>query len=239
MARSLQPVRFANRLLASLPASEQVRLEPALKRVQLRPRQILHEPLAPIRHAYFIEQGLVAVVNPTSDGSTIEVAAIGNEGMTGHSIMLDVDSMPQRYVVQLAGSALQMPTAALRAEMNDHTALRRVLHRYHAAFVNQVMQGATCHGLHSIQQRCCRWLLQCLDRTSLSEVIVTHELLAQMLGVRRASISEVLKPLQASGLIRNRRGIVAVLDREGLEQSACECHRTIDTEFQRVSVCPS
>jgi CRP-like cAMP-binding protein len=112
--------------------------------------------------------------------------------------------------------------------------LRRLLLRYQTAFLTQVMQSVACNGLHNVQERCCRWLLRCLDRSETADVLITHEFLAQMLGVRRASISEVLRPLHAEGLIRSGRGLVSVLDRKGLEGAACECYQIISLEFDRL-----
>jgi CRP-like cAMP-binding protein len=127
-----------------------------------------------------------------------------------------------------------MSAADLAAETRHDSPLRRIVFRYHMAFVAQLMQSIACNGLHSVQERCCRWLLLCHDRSQNSEVVITHEFLSQMLGVRRATITDVLQPLQTDGLIRYRRGVVEVLDRKALEKTSCECYRTIREEFRRL-----
>jgi CRP-like cAMP-binding protein len=227
-------VRARNGLLATLPAADAQRIVPRLTPVELERRQILYEPGTPIRYAYFPEQGLISVVNTMHDGSTIEVGTIGCEGMSGLPLVCGVDSSPHRHMVQISGRALRMNAADLRDELQRDTPMRRVLFRYHAAFTSQIMQSVACNGLHTVQERCCRWLLLCSDRSPTPEVVITHEFLAQMLGVRRATVTELLKPLQNEGLIRYRRGMVAVVDRLRLEQASCECYRAIRDEFSRL-----
>jgi CRP-like cAMP-binding protein len=223
-----------NCLLANLPTADYERLRPRLELVDLQPRQVLHEPFTPFRHAYFPEQGLVSAVSTLEGGDIIEVASVGNEGMTGLPILLGNETVAQRYFVQIEGLAFRIGATALREEAGEGSALRRLLTRYHVAFTAQIMQSVACNGLHSVQQRCCRWLLRCLERSTISDIPITHESLAQMLGVRRASVTDVLRPLQEEGLIRHRRGVVSVLDRQRLERAACECHRTIAREFDRL-----
>jgi CRP-like cAMP-binding protein len=222
-----------NRLLASLPAREWARLLPSLEPIELKLRQPVYEPGLPFRHAYFPEHGLISVVAMMDDGDSIEVGTIGAEGMTGLPLLSDGAS-PYRHFVQIEGRALRMPAHVLRDETQLDTPLRRLLLRYQSAFVTQLMQSVACNGLHNVQERCARWLLRCLDRAETADVMITHEFLAQMLGVRRASISDVLRPLQQDGLIRSRRGMVSVLDRKGLEGQACECYQVISLEYDRV-----
>ena len=224
----------SNQLLASLPPADWQRLAPRLTTVTLERRQVIYEAGQPFQHAYFPEQGLISVVNTMHDGSTIEVGTIGYEGMSGLPIAFGVESSPHRQLVQIPGAALRLPATDLAAETRQDTPLRRNLFRYHMAFMAQLMQSIACNGLHGVQQRCCRWLLLCHDRSPNSEVVITHEFLSQMLGVRRATITDVLAPLQTEGLIRYRRGVVEVLDRQGLERASCECYRIIRSEFQRL-----
>ncbi len=221
-----------NRLLASLPAHELARLWPALEPIPLKLRQSVYDPGAPFRHAYFPEQGLISLVAIMDDGDSIEVGTIGAEGMTGLPVLSDGTS-PYRHFVQIEGRALRIPAVRLREETQFDTPLRRLLLRYHTAFSTQLMQSVACNGLHNVQERCARWLLRCIDHTASSDVFITHEFLAQMLGVRRASISDVLRPLQTSGVIRSRRGVVSIIDRPGLEGQACECNRVINLEYDR------
>jgi CRP-like cAMP-binding protein len=222
-----------NRLLASLPPPEVERLRPALEPIELKAREAIYEPGSLFRHVYFPEQGLISVVANMDDGNTIEVGTIGAEGMSGLPVLSDGTS-PYRHFVQIEGHALRMSAERFRDEIRLDTPFRRMLLRYQTAFVTQLMQSVACNGLHNIQERCARWLLRCLDQASSPDVFITHEFLAQMLGVRRASVSDVLRPLQDDGLIRSRRGVVSVLDRHGLESQACECYRVISLEYDRL-----
>jgi CRP-like cAMP-binding protein len=234
LARSLRMRAPSNQLLASLPPADWQRIAPRLTLVTLERKQIIYEPGQLFQHAYFPEQGLISVVNSMHDGSTIEVGTIGCEGMSGLPVAFGVESSPHRQLVQIPGTALRLSPADLATESRTDTPLRRNLFRYHMAFVGQLMQSIACNGLHGVQQRCCRWLLLCHDRSPNSEVVITHEFLSQMLGVRRATITDVLAPLQSEGLIRYRRGVVEVLDRHGLEKASCECYRIIRDEYQRL-----
>jgi len=230
------PRTIDNRLLASLPPRELARLMPVLESVDLKLRQSVYEPGTPFRHVYFPEQGLISMV-ALMDGHSIEVGTIGTEGMTGLPVLSDGTS-PYRHFVQIEGRALRMSAVRLREETMGDTPLRRLMLRYQTAFATQLMQSVACNGLHNVQERCARWLLRCLDQGPSADVFITHEFLAQMLGVRRASISDVLRPLQTNGLIRSRRGVVSVVDRAGLEGQACECNRLINLEYDRVMRSP-
>ena len=223
-----------NRLLAALPPADLERIAPRLSLVQLDHKQVIYEPGTEFAHAHFPEIGLISVVNTMHDGGMIEVGTIGSEGMSGLPVVFGVSCSPHRHLVQIPGSAWRMSVADLQEEARREGPLRRILFRYHMAFVSQIMQSVACNGLHTVQERCCRWLLLCLDRSPSSEVVITHEFLAQMLGVRRATITEVLRPLANEGLIAYRRGIVAVLDRPRLERASCECYQAIRDEFSRL-----
>jgi CRP-like cAMP-binding protein len=224
-----------NRLLANLPTEDWERIAPRLTHLDMERKQSVYEPGARLEHAYFPEQGLISVVSTMHDGSTIEVATIGCEGMSGLPLVFGIDHAPHRYLVQIPGMAWRMTAADLLEEIEQGSPLRRLLFRYDMAFVSQIMQSVACNGLHTVQERCCRWLLMCLDRSPTPEVVITHEFLAQMLGVRRATVTEVLRPLQDEGMIRYRRGVVAVVDRQRLEGASCECYQAIRNEFSRLS----
>lgn len=228
-----------NCLLANLPAGDFERLRPRFEVVELRQRQLIHESMTLFRYAHFPEEGLISAVNTLDEGNSIEVASVGNEGMTGLPIVLGGEVVAQRYFVQIDGVAFRISAEALREEAGEGTPLRKLIYRYHLAFVSQIMQSVACNGLHSVQQRCCRWLLRCLDRSNATDVAITHEALAQMLGVRRASVTDVLRPLQTEGLIRHRRGLVSILDRKRLQHAACECHQVIANEFNRLICDPN
>jgi CRP-like cAMP-binding protein len=192
---------------------------------------MLYEQNEEMQYAYFPEAGMVSVVSIMDDGRSIEVGTIGREGMTGASILLSADRVPYQYYIQIAGSGYRIKAALLKIEAERKTELRDLLFRYHGAFLTQTMQAAACNGLHSIQQRCCRWILMSRDRIDSETVPLTHEFLGLMLGVRRASVSEVLQPLQTRGWIRSQRGQIAILDRNGLESGSCECYRLITKQY--------
>lgn len=223
-----------NQILAFLSPQEYEFCRSHLQSVELPQGQVIYEANAPIEYVYFIDQGMVSVVSIMHNGDSIEVATIGNEGMAGLSVILGVQAMPYRHMVQVPGKARRMSVSALSNEMKQDRRLRPLLFRYHAAFVTQVMQGMACNGLHSIGQRCCRWLLTTQDRLGSHELEITHEFLAQMLGVRRATVTEVLRPLQDDGLIQARRGRLTILDPKRLADASCECYGVIRNEYQRL-----
>jgi CRP-like cAMP-binding protein len=223
-----------NLILAFLPPDEHERLRSKLQPVELDQGQILYEAHAEVDQVYFMDHGMISVVSTMKNGASIEVGTIGHEGMAGLSVILGVETMPYRHVVQVAGKARRMSAAALVAEFKPERLLPRLLNRYHAAFNTQVMQGMACNGLHSVVQRCCKWLLTTQDRLGSSELNITHEFLAQMLGVRRASVTEVLRPLQNDGLIRASRGKVVILDPKRLADASCECYGVIRSEYKRL-----
>jgi len=205
-----------------------------MRPVSLDFKQILYRYRAPIDYAYFPSRGAASAVTIMDDGSAIEVATIGNEGMVGNSVLVAGDESPTEFIVQIAGDALRMDSNTLKQEAGREGPFRRLLLRYNAAYFLQVSQSVACNGLHTVQQRCCRWLLITLDRMESNVVPLTHEFLGIMLGVRRASITEVLRPLHEQGLVNNSRGAITILDRLGLENLSCECYRKVKDEFDRV-----
>ncbi len=223
---------FRNWILSQLPEHEYWRLASHLKTINFEMEHVFYEPYAPIHHAYFIETGLVSVVSTMNDGKTIEVAIIANEGMIGVPILLGIDNIPCQYFAQVGGRALQIKTQVLQAEMGQCTVLRTLLQRYMGTFITQLMQVSACNSLHSVSQRCVRWLLMYEDRLRTREHPLTHDFLARLLGVRRASVTEVLHPLQEQGLISYRRGKIGVLDRQRLEAFSCECYAVIARYYQ-------
>ncbi len=224
----------ANLILDSLSPEDLARLQSKLQPVDLPQGQIIYEASVPIDHVYFIDEGMISVVSVMHNGDSIEVGTIGREGMIGKWVMLGADSVPYRHIVQVAAKARRMRASDLVAELQPDRPLTRRLHRFHAAFNTQVMQGMACNGLHSVEQRCCKWLLTTQDRVGSQELNITHEFLAQMLGVRRASVTEVLRPLQSDGLIRASRGKVVILDPKRLADASCECYSVIRNEYQRL-----
>jgi CRP-like cAMP-binding protein len=223
-----------NRLLARLPPEEYQRLFPRLQPVPLALKHVVYEVRSSIDFAYFPSRGVISALTLMEDGRAIEVATIGDEGMVGLPLLVGAKTTANRMIVQVPGEALRMAEDVLREEVSRDSALRRLLVLYHTAFLAQVSQAVACNGLHSVYQRCCRWLLMTQDRAHSDVFPMTHEFLAEMLGVRRSTVSEVLEPFQEKGLIRYSRGRFTVLDRDGLMAGSCECYRRINEEFARL-----
>ena len=229
-----QPVRPRNRLLAQLPAAEFHRLEEWLKPIKLPVRYPIFKPAGNIDYVYFLESGVASAVAYVANGASIEVATVGNEGMLGVPALLAAAASPNEVYMQVAGHGLQMPSAALRKLAGVGTPIYETLSKYLAAYLFQISQAVACNGLHAIKQRCCRWLLMTHDRVGTDELQLTHEFLGIMLGVRRASVTEVLQPLQDSGLIGAQRGVITIRDRPGLQEQSCECYRLVADEYVRL-----
>jgi CRP-like cAMP-binding protein len=217
-----------------LPAEEQLRLLPHLTPVSLNFGNVLYLPRGEIDFVYFPVRAVVSGLSVMEDGTPIEVVTVGNEGMIGLPVCLGVTSAPYQFVVQVAGNAIRMRADVLQAEVGRNGALQKLLARYQAFRLAQVTQSVACNGLHTVQQRCCRWLLTTSDQVRSDEFPVTHELLAQMLGVRRATITDVLAPLQLRGLIRNGRGRIFLLNRGEMEAACCECYHRVREEYEHL-----
>ena len=224
---------FRNRLLAAVP-QDMASVFSNLHPVSLSLRQILYEVGAPLEHVYFIEDGIVSILTIMGDGSTIEVGMIGREGVVGVSALLGSEVSAQHFVVQVPGTALKMNAALCKRAFDQSEAVRSIMLRYADATVNLSAQTAACNRLHSIEQRCARWLLMAHDRLQSDIMPMTHEFLSSMLGVRRAGVTETAGELQRSGLIRYHRGQITIVDREGLEMAACECYRIDHDRLQRL-----
>lgn len=216
------PGAYRNHLLSRL--SPEVLQQLAPQPVDLPVNLVLYEPNHEIEYAYFPEEGAVSVIAMMEDGNSIEVGTIGREGMACSALLLEIQSVPYRYFIQVAGHGHRVGATTLTAAAEASKPLRHVVLRFEALFRAQTMQGMACNGLHNIEQRCCRWILMTRDRVDSDEIKLTHEFLALMLGVRRSSVSEVLAPLQEQGLIQSNRGTITILNRQGLEARACECY---------------
>lgn len=223
-----------NAILAGLPERDLESLLGRTERCALERRQVLSEANEPIRHVYFPQSGLVSLVNATFNGATVEVAMIGHEGLVGLSALFGSGGMPLTAVVQIGGEGLRMSAAAFREEVRRHGALLERVHLFAHTLMVQIAQSAACLHHHSVSQRCARWLLMTHDRVNEDEFGLTQDLLAQMLGVRRASVSAAAGKLQAEGLIRYRRGSITVVDRPALERASCECYAIIKAEYDRL-----
>jgi CRP-like cAMP-binding protein len=221
-----------NRLLARLSQPDLDRLK--LKLVPLKFGECVNEMHSLIAHVYFPVSGVVSAITVMNDGTQIEVATIGNEGMAGIVAFMGGKESPHRMIVQVGGEAYRMDVKTFHDESTREGPFKTLMGRYLTAFHYQVSQAIACNGLHKIQPRCCRWILQTHDRAGTDEFPMTHEFLSHMLGVRRVSITDVLKPLQEEGLIRGSRGRIAVLNRKGLEKASCECYQTVKDEYDRL-----
>ena len=217
-----------------MPPDEHQRLLPRLRLVSLALDEALYEVGGRIDYVYFPCGCVASALNIMQDGSAIETATVGSEGLLGLDVLFGLDTSFHRVIAQVAGNALRMEAEALKEEASQDGPLRRLLLLYHNAFLMQVSQSVACNGLHSVRQRCCRWLLMTRDRVHSDDLPLTHQYLAMMLGVRRPSITEVLHPLHEEGLIRSRRGKIRILDRAGLEAACCECYQKVNDEFARL-----
>lgn len=225
-----------NQLLAALPAAEFELFASQLELVPMPLGQMLYEPGTQLRHAYFPTSSIVSLHYVTETGASAETAGVGNEGVLGVSLFMGGDTTPSSAVVQTAGHGYRLDRHVLQSEFNRAGALQRLLLRYTQALMTQMAQYAVCNRHHSVVQQLCRWLLLTTDRVPLRELVMTQELVASMLGVRRESVTEAAGSLQNAGYIRYRRGHIAVLDRAGLETSACECYGVIRKELDRLLI---
>jgi CRP-like cAMP-binding protein len=223
-----------NHLLAALPTAEFEPLAAHLELVPLLLGQMLYEPGGQLQHAYFPTTAIVSLHYVMESGATTESAGVGNEGVVGVSLFMGGDTTPSSAVVQTAGHAYRLERRRLLQEFNRAGLFQRVLLRYTQALMTQMAQTAVCNRHHSIEQQLCRWLLLTLDRLPSSDLVMTQELVASMLGVRREGITEAAGNLQRVGIISYRRGHIAVLDRAGLEKNACECYAVVRKELRRL-----
>jgi CRP-like cAMP-binding protein len=234
MGRATPVESSTNRLLGLLPAADRGRLRPHLQRVPLEYRQSLYRAHKSIEFVYFIETGVGSLVNTMKNGDASEVGTIGNEGMVGLPLLLGDSRGPTSVYVQVPGSGLRMKATQLAKELARSAPMRAVMLLYAHAFFNQVAQSAACNQFHSLEQRCCRWLMMTRDRMQSDEFLLTQEFLAMMLGVQRTGVTAAAGALQRAGLIRYSRGNVSIIDRNGLKRRACECYGVSAREFDRL-----
>ena len=223
-----------NHLLAVLPAAEFDLLAVHLQRVPMQLGEILYEPGEQLEYAYFPTTAIVSLQYVIESGASAEIAGVGNEGVVGISLFMGGNTTPSSAVVQTAGHAYRLPRHLLKNEFDRGGPVQRLLLRYTQALITQMAQTAVCNRHHSIEQQLCRWLLVTLDRIPSGELVMTQELVASMLGVRREGITEAAGKLQQAGVIRYRRGHIAVLDRTGLEGRSCECYGVVKAEIDRL-----
>jgi CRP-like cAMP-binding protein len=224
-----------NRLLASLPPDDFQRVSPELTWRPLKVRQVLHKHGDPIAEVFFPGRSVCSITNVMEDGSVVEVATVGGEGLVGISAVFGAPVASGEAFVQIAAEpAAVMSIEAFRREMDRRGAFYDRITKYSQAFVNMLMQSVACNGLHSAEQRCCRWLLTTHDRIEQDEFPLTHEFLAIMLGVRRPTVTLVMADLARAGVVSHVRGHVRITDRKGLENAACECYRNVRAVFDRL-----
>jgi len=227
-----------NRLLQFLTAEERARLYPNMQGTRLTLDQVLYESGERPDHVYFPAAAVVSCLYTMRDGAMAEIALVGNDGVVGIALVLGGDTVPHRAVVQIAGDALKIPATVLQKEFARGGRLQQVLLLYTQAFITQISQTAVCNRLHTIEQRLCRWLLLCQDRVNCSEILMTQENIANMLGSRREGVTVAAGHLQDAGLIQYSRGRIKIIDRQGLEAIACECYRTVEDELDRLVISP-
>lgn len=223
-----------NRLLAALSEEVGGRLFPHLELVDLRLGEVLYESGAPEHHVYFPTDSIVSLLYVMINGASAEISVVGNDGLVGISVFMGGESTTSRAIVQSAGSALRLPRQRLKDEFDRHGELLTLMLRYTQTLITQMAQTAVCNRHHTIDQQLCRWLLLSLDRISGNELIMTQELIANMLGVRREGVTESAGKLQRLGVIDYKRGRIRVRDRARLESLSCECYGVVEAECTRL-----
>ncbi|PCE30233.1 Crp/Fnr family transcriptional regulator [Burkholderia ubonensis] len=229
-----QPSRSKNHLLAALPAEDLARISPRLVLVDMPLGKVLYESGGALSHVYFPTTSIVSLLYVMEDGSSAEIAIVGNDGLIGIALFMGGETTPSRAIVQSAGHAYRLDARILKDEFRRGGSMQRLLLRNTQALITQMAQTAVCNRHHSIDQQLCRWLLLSLDRLPSSELKMTQELIANMLGVRRSGVTEAALKLQDAGLIRYNYGHIEVLDRSGLEKRVCECYGVVRREFDRL-----
>ena len=223
-----------NKILAKLPPHELEAISPNLERVELAQKYVLHAPFETIEHVFFLTRGVASMVNEPESGDIVEFATIGSEGLVGFSVLLGANSVPSRAIMQIPGEGLRMKASDLERTLARTPTLHGLLLRSTMALLNQIAQSVSCNRLHEVQERCARWLLQTHDRADGDGFPLTHEFLAQMLGVHRPTVTVAASMLQKAGLIDYTRGRVTIVDRKGLEAASCGCYRIIKDEYDRL-----
>lgn len=223
-----------NRLLRAIPAEEYAKIAGLLEPVTFESNAVLFEANQPIGAVYFFGTGVASMVTTMRDGATVEVSTVGNDGLVGVPLLLGVWSMPIRCFVQVPGNAKKLDAASFTKAVIDHAGFRSLLLRYTQVLFNQVAQSVACNRVHSVEQRCARWLLMTRDRVHTDVLPLTHEFLGYMLGVRRESVSVAAEALQQSGLIDYRRGQIRIRDHAGLVAASCECYGVVRASFEEI-----
>jgi CRP-like cAMP-binding protein len=225
---------LTNHLLAALPKDEFARIEPSLEPVSLALGEVLYESGDRMTHAYFPTTAIISLLYIMENGATAEIGIAGNNGLVGIALFMGGETTSNRAVVQSSGKAVRMKAADIREAFKLGGVFQNVLLRYTQSLMTQISQTAVCNRLHSVEQQLCRWLLINHDQLQTDQLVMTHDLIANMLGVRREGVSIAARHLQDDGLISYVRGTITILDRKGLERSACECYRVVMDEYDRL-----
>ena len=223
-----------NHLLAALPAVEFDRINHHLQLVSLKLGQVLHETGDKMNYVYFPTTAIMSLLYIMENGSTAEIGVVGNDGILGIELFMGGETTTNRAIIQSAGEAFKMDAKSLKAEFTLGGAFQKLLLRYTQALITQISQTAVCNRLHSVDQQLCRWLLLSHDRLDSDKLVMTHDLISNMLGVRREGVTLAAQKLAGRGLIKNIRGTITVLDRQGLEEAVCECYEVVNTEYNRL-----
>ena len=232
--RNLGDAPRVNQLLARLPRDVYQRILPDLEAVYYASTDVLYESRARINYAYFTASAVISLLETLANGASLQIATIGREGMIGVSLFLGGDTVSNHAVVQSEGDAYRMRAEALQHEFARCGTFQRLLLRYTQALIAQVSQTAVCNRFHTVDRQLCRWLLSSHDRQQSGELIMTHEVIANMLGVRREGVAQAARRLQDIGLIQYARGHIRIIDRLGLENATCECYAAVRDEQRRL-----
>ncbi|MXQ12613.1 Crp/Fnr family transcriptional regulator [Microvirga makkahensis] len=223
-----------NRLLGALEPEDFRILEPHLELVELPKGKVIYEIGEPVRHTYFPHNAIISLATILHDGGTVEMAVFGREGMFGFVSALVTRQSFGRYVTQIPGSASRIAVDRLEEAGRHYPRIREMVFRFTEALLAQTLQTVACNAVHSVEARCCRWILSTRDRVDCDALPLTHETLAEMLGVQRSTVSSVTRALQVAGMIQQGRGSITITDRAGLEEMSCECYRKIRKSFERL-----
>ena len=227
-------IKDQNHLFHSIPPTEWARLEPFIEAVDLPLGKVLYEPGTKMSHVYFPATSIVSLLYALENGSSAEIAVVGNEGVVGIAIFMGGESTSSRAVVQSSGKGYRIKSNIILEEFNRSLPVLHLLLRYTQALITQMCQTAVCNRHHTLDQQFCRWLLLSLDRLPSNELLMTQELIANMLGVRREGVTEAALKVQKAGLIKYARGHITILDRAGLEHRTCECYQVVKKEYARL-----
>ena len=228
------PRKDQNNILAALPEDARERVYPHLESVQMPLGEVLYESGIQLHHVYFPTTSIVSLLYVMENGASAEIAVVGKEGILGISLFMGGDTTPSRAIVQSAGHGFRLKAQILKEEFKRAGPVMHLLLRYTQALITQMSQTAVCNRHHSVHQQLCRWLLMSLDRLPSNDLVMTQELISNMLGVRREGVTEAAGKLQRAGLILYNRGKITVLDRQGLEAQVCECYQVVKKEFDRL-----